>query len=250
MKSTPPASTNPFGTEQPVETSIKKTTSLGTNPFDVKVPATVIKEETKSITVSSKNPFGNKPEEKIQEETKPFLPSSEPNPSNQNPEQLDSPNEKPAPLPPMWTGRFKVVKQKAHNLILKLPRPDVTILLLMLLDLIAVIVLLVYDNITGSVSMTELLFYLVSVVATVLGVLYLCGTKPPRDMMKLFDRNKNLLTEYDQLAVEHTEVLACQREEVNNHKRENNRLSSTVITFRHENEELKQNVNDFKSVTE
>jgi len=208
-------------------------------------------QETKVPPAPGTNPFDLKPtEEKITEETKPLLPSTASDSLGEKPSDPPAGNKKPAPLTPMWTGRFSVVKQKAYNLIMMLPRPDVTILFLMLVDLLAVIVLLVYDNTSGSVSITELFFYAVSVVATVLGVLYLCGTKTPKDMMKLFNRNKTLLSEYDELNVKHTEILQQQREEVEDQKRENNRLSSTVVTFRQENEGLKQNVDNLKSVTE
>jgi len=241
MMTTTQTSTNPFAAGLGDETSKEETKPLSVNHSTGELGA--INKQEANATDHSKLPGQKK------EETKPFLPSSGPNPTNEKPSS-DSANEKPAPLTPMWTGRFKMVKQQAYNLISMVPRPDVTIVFLMIVDLIAVIVLLVWDNTSGSVSMIELLFYVVSLVATVLGVLYLCGTKPPRDMMKLFDRNKDLLDEYDQLSVQHTEVMARQKEEVQEQRRQNDRLNSSVVTFREENVGLKQNVNELKSITE
>jgi len=252
MMSNGPASTNPFDVKVAEHTSIEDPKAPTTNPFNVDVQEPTSMEEKKPIAASKTNPFASElPEKKIEEENKPFLTSSAPNSANEKSAQSSTSNEKPAPLGPMWTGRFKIVKQTAFNLILKLPfRADITVLFLMFVDLIAVVVLLVYDNVNGSVSMTELFFYVISLVATVFGVLYLCGTKPPRDMTRLFVRNKDLLTEYDRLGIEHTEALARQKEEVEAQKMGNVRLSWTVVKFKKENEGLKEQNQDLKSVTE
>jgi len=246
MTSTLPASTNPFDMkvpEEPAGEMIEMTKLPNTNPFNTKAQDTEMKTST--------NPFDTKlPEENFQEERKPFLPLTASEVPNQNLDQRGLCPEKPAPQKPLWTGCCKAVKEKALNLILKLPRPDITVLFLMLVDLVAVSILLIYDNTKGDVEFSELLFYVLSLVATVFGVLYICGTKPPRDMLVLFDKNKDLLTQYDNLEVEHTEALARQREEVEDQRLENNRLGETVTTFRQMNEGLKQNVNNLKYVTE
>jgi len=238
MTTTSTASTNPFAAGLQENKSKEETQALSAN-HSTDERGAINKQEANAMTM---------PEQK--EETKPFLPSSEPKSTNEKPTSPDLANEKPAPLTPMFTRPFKKVKQTAYNLILKLPNPDATIVFLMVVDLAAVIVLLVWDNTSGTVSFTELLFYVASLVATVLGVLYLCGTKTPRDMSRLFDRNKSLLNEYGELNVKHTEALALQKEEVQAQKRETDRLSSTVVTFREENVVLNQNVNELKSITE
>jgi len=84
----------------------------------------------------------------------------------------------------------------------------------------------------------------------VCGVVYLCGTKPPRDMAKLLNRHKELAEKYKDLNETHKVVLDEQKSEVEKQKLLTSRLSSGVVNFQDQNSGLKQNVSEMQHVVE
>merc|ERR1719397_1882770 len=100
----------------------------------------------------------------------------------------------------------------------------------MIIDLVALIMLSLINTKDG-VSSWVLIFYIVSAITTILGLIYLCATKPPKDIAKLMAGHKELLSQLSLLNLKHQENVEEQVGLIEKHKDENRKLRNEVDNF-------------------
>merc|ERR1719317_538383 len=91
-----------------------------------------------------------------------------------------------------------------------IPKVQIVVVVLMIVDLAALIMLSLTNTKDGD-NVWLIIFYVVSIIGTILGVIYLCGTKPPKDIAKLMAGHKELLSQFKSMNKKHQEDINKQK---------------------------------------
>jgi len=149
----------------------------------------------------------------------------------------------------MLSGCIGFIQTKSYHLMSVIPKVQIVILVLMIIDFVSLIMLCLTDASDGMDSWV-LIFFIVSAITTILGVIYLCATKPPKDIAKLMDGHKQLLSQLSLLNHRHQENVKEQVGLIEKHKDENRKLRNEVDNFEGENTKLQENLEDMKNSNE
>jgi len=147
------------------------------------------------------------------------------------------------------SGCIGFIQTKSYHLMSVIPKVQIVILVLMIIDFVSLIMLSLI-NTSDGVSSWVLIFFIVSAITTILGVIYLCATKPPKDIEKLMAGHKELLSQLSLLNLKHQKNVQEQVGLIEKQKDENRKLKSEVDNFQGENTKLQENVVDMKNSNE
>jgi len=147
------------------------------------------------------------------------------------------------------SGCVGFIQTKSYHLMSVIPKVQIVILVLMVVDFVSLIMLCL-TNTEEGVSSWVLIFFIVSAITTILGVIYLCATKPPKDIAKLMNNHKELLSQLSSLNLKHQENVKEQVGLIEKHRDENRKLKNEVDNFQGENTRLQENVWDMKNSNE
>lgn len=149
----------------------------------------------------------------------------------------------------IFSGCIGFIQTKSYHLMSIIPKVQIVILVLMIIDFVSLIMLCLTDASDGMQSWV-LIFFIVSGITTILGVIYLCATKPPKDIAKLMDGHKQLLSKLSSLNHQHQENVKEQVGLIEKQRDENRKLRNEVDNIDGENIELQKNVEDMKNSNE
>jgi len=150
----------------------------------------------------------------------------------------------------LLSGCIGFIQSKSYHLMSMIPKVQWVILALMIIDLASLIMLCVTNTSDDSVHVWVIIFYIVSAISTVIGVIYLCATKPPKDIAKLMTGHKELLSQFTSLNLKHQKGLREQEELIQQQKEQNLKLQNEVDNFQGENTKLQDSVQSMKNSNE
>merc|ERR1719474_1767958 len=99
-------------------------------------------------------------------------------------------------------------------------------------------------------SIWLIVFYIVSAIVTLLGMIYLCATKPPKDIAKLMAGHSKLMSQFTSLNQKHKEAVREQEGLIEEQKQENLKLHNEVDNFQEENTKLQGSVQEMTNSNE
>jgi len=147
------------------------------------------------------------------------------------------------------SGCIGFIQTKSYHMMSMIPKVQIVILVLMIIDFVSLIMLCLTNTRTG-VRIWVIIFFIVSAIATIIGVIYLCATKPPKDIAKLMAGHKQLLSQLSSLNLKHQENVKEQVGLIEKQKEQNLQLKNEVDHFQGENTKLQENVEDMKNSNE
>lgn len=148
------------------------------------------------------------------------------------------------------SGCVGFIQTKSYHLMSIIPYVQIVILVLMVIDFISLVMLYSTNTGSGGTSVWMIIFYLISAISTIIGMIYLCATKPPKDIAKLMAGHTQLLSQFTSLNNKHKENVTEQESLIEEQKEENLKLSNEVDNFQGENTKLQDSVRDMKDSNE
>jgi len=145
------------------------------------------------------------------------------------------------------SGCVGFIQTKSYHFMSIIPYVQIVVLVLMVVDFASLIMLYTTNSGNGGVSIWVIIFYVVSAIVTLLAMIYLCATKPPKDIAKLMAGHSKLMSQFTTLNQKHKEAVSEQEGLVEEQKQENLKLRNEVGNFQEENTKLQDSVRDMKN---
>jgi len=148
-----------------------------------------------------------------------------------------------------FSGCVSFIQTKSYHLMSIIPYVQIVILLLMVAD-VASLIMLFLTNSSSGLSIWAMIFYILSAIVTLMGMIYLCATKPPKDIAKLMAGHSKLMTQFTSLNQKHKEAVREQEGLIEEQKQENLKLHNEVDNFQEENTKLQDSVQEMTNSNE